>query len=524
MKKIWSLFLLVLLLSISCTKDKPKPSWDTNMLLPLLSDTITITDFISDTILEENPDSSLTFVFNQKLYEVNGDSVVTIPDTVFYWAFSFYFPITVDPGQEILNEHFDQMLDFDFGIELENAIMHSGEIRFEMENQSDGDMLSDFKINSAISPEGDTFALYNQPIPKNDLYSSVSDFSGYKLDFTGENGGVYNTFNFDLTFWVDPDEPAPITFTQVDTFKFYVHFTNVVLDYAKGNFGKTDFQFGPETTDFDMFEDMELAGFSIGDADVKLRIDNYYGVDGLIKLLDVSSTNTTTGQSVSLQGDMVDSALFIDRAYQNTPGISGIEPSENYFDFSNTNIFDLLEIMPDKFTYFVGIETNPSGDTTDHSHFFYLDTPIEVFMEAEVNGGIGVDDLVIRKESNWNGENADFDMIGDGLLKLKFTNGFPFSFNIDMFLDDENGETLDTLLYNANIETAIPGINNRVEEPVISYIDIALNDKLKESVRNAKTARYVMSINSAMNQKVKLYSDYSMGLKVIGDFELKIKQ
>ena len=518
----FSIFLLVLF--GSCNKDRPKPSWDVDMLLPLLNDTITITDFISDTLLAGNPDSSLTFVFNQKLYEVDGDSVVTIPDTVFYWEFSFFVPITVDPGQVILDEHFDQMLDFDFGIELENAIMHSGEIRFEMENQSDGDMLSDFMINSAISPEGDTFALYNQLIPKNELYSSVSDFSGYKLDFTGENGGVYNTFNFNLRFWVDPNEPAPIQFTQADTFRFYVHFTNVVLDYAKGNFGKTDFQFGPETTEFDMFEDMEVAGFSIGDADVNLRIDNYYGVDGLLNLKEVSATNTNTGESVSLQGDMMDSSLYVERAYQLTPGIEGIEPSKNYFDFSSTNILDLLEIMPNEFTYFVGIQTNPEGDTLDHSHFFYLSTPMQVFMEAEVTGGIGIEDLVIRKESEWNGENANFDMIGDGLLKLKFTNGFPFSFDINMFLDDENGDVIDTLLYNATVETAVPGPDDKITEPVISFIEIPLNENLKQSVKEAKTARYVMRINSAMNEQVKLYSDYTMELKIIGDFKMKLEQ
>ena len=524
MKKILFFTFVLLLLFGSCNKDRPKPSWDVDMLLPLINDTITVTDFISDTLLSENPDSSLTFVFDQKLYEVNGDSVVTIPDTVFYWAFSFYFPVTVEPGQEILDEHFDQMLDFDFGIELENAIMHSGEIRFEVLNPSDGNMMSDFRINSAISPAGDTFALYNQPLPANELYSSVSDFSGYKLDFTGENGDVYNTFNFDLKFWVDPDEPNPITLTQADTFKFYVHFTNVILDYAKGNFGKTNFQFGPETTEFNMFEDMEIAGFSIGDADVNLRIDNYYGVDGLLNLLDVSAKNTTTGESVSLQGDIMDSSLYVDRAFQTGTGIEGITPSKNYFNFSNTNILDLLEIMPNEFTYFVGIETNPSGDTLDHTNFFYLSTPMQVFMEAEVNGGIGIEDLVIKKESDWNGENANFDMIGDGNLKLKFTNGFPFSFDINMFLDDENGDVIDTLLFNAVIETAIPGSDDKVSEPVISYIEIPLNDDLKQSVKEAKTARYVMRINSASGEQVKLYSYYTMELKIIGDFKMKLEQ
>ncbi len=99
MKKLLFFLGILLVFLGSCNKDRPKPSWDVDMLLPLFNDTITITDFISDTLLAENPDSSLTFVFNQKLYEVNGDSVVTIPDTVFYWGLAFLFQSLLTPDK-----------------------------------------------------------------------------------------------------------------------------------------------------------------------------------------------------------------------------------------------------------------------------------------------------------------------------------------------------------------------------------------------------------------------------------------
>jgi inner membrane protein involved in colicin E2 resistance len=63
-----------------------------------------------------------------------------------------------------------------------------------------------------------------------------------------------------------------------------------------------------------------------------------------------------------------------------------------------------------------------------------------------------------------------------------------------------------------------------VTEPAVSYIVIPLDEKLKQSVKEAKIVRYIMHINSALNEQVKLYSDYKMELKVIGDFKMKLEQ
>ena len=78
--------LLFLLLLGSCDKDRPEPSWNVDVLAPLLVDTIRITDVISDTLITTNPDYSVSFVFNKKLYEVNIDSLVKLPDTLFNFS------------------------------------------------------------------------------------------------------------------------------------------------------------------------------------------------------------------------------------------------------------------------------------------------------------------------------------------------------------------------------------------------------------------------------------------------------
>ena len=84
-KATFIFFSFALLLFAGCKKDRPSPSWDVDLLSPLMIDTVFITDVLSDTLITVNPDHSVSFVFDEKLYEVNIDSLVKLPDTLFYW-------------------------------------------------------------------------------------------------------------------------------------------------------------------------------------------------------------------------------------------------------------------------------------------------------------------------------------------------------------------------------------------------------------------------------------------------------
>lgn len=79
MRNISKYFLVFILIAVNlflgCKKDRPSPSWDLELLAPLLIDTVWITDVISDTLITINPDHSVSFVFDEKLYEVNIDSM-----------------------------------------------------------------------------------------------------------------------------------------------------------------------------------------------------------------------------------------------------------------------------------------------------------------------------------------------------------------------------------------------------------------------------------------------------------------
>lgn len=74
--------LLVIAIALSgCRRDEDYSSWDTNLLTPVATTTLTIADLMKDSTLKQNVDSSLQLVFDQTLYTVHAKDFFVVPDT-----------------------------------------------------------------------------------------------------------------------------------------------------------------------------------------------------------------------------------------------------------------------------------------------------------------------------------------------------------------------------------------------------------------------------------------------------------
>lgn len=83
-------FCAVVLLFVSCKKHiESRPSWDTEILAPLLQSSLTLDDLLADSLLQTNGDHSLSLVLSNKLYGASlTDLAVKIPDTTIKVGFS----------------------------------------------------------------------------------------------------------------------------------------------------------------------------------------------------------------------------------------------------------------------------------------------------------------------------------------------------------------------------------------------------------------------------------------------------
>jgi len=397
------------------------------------------------------------------------------------------------------------------------ALIRSGHIYFEAYDQSETDLEVIFGINSAVRNETDTFLL-DEKVPNNEVFAKSYDVSDYRLNLTGSNGDTINMLNYYLALIVHPDEPGPVTLFPQDSFAVNMYFQQILVNYGRGYFGQNTFHFGPESQDIDLFNGLNVAGLSIDQAQVNLRIENYYGVEANLNITDLTAFNNTTGASASLEGDLVNADLFIDRAAEAGQGSGNVTPYISNFDFSQSNFPELFSVLPDEISYTMTLATNVNADSTHYDNFLYYDYPIRMFLEANVMGGIRIDSLLQSDRIAWNGDGVQIDNVSGGQLILVLKNGFPFNLNMNFYFQDENFQNIDTLLMNEFIPGGMMDDNQGVAEPVETRVPVPIDEQMKESIRAAKYGFYELVINSAQGEHVVIHSNDIVQFKVVGDF------
>jgi len=521
---------LIFALVSSCERDSIKPSWDVNMLLPLMADTINIEDVLDERFFVENPDQSIALVFNEELFSMNIDSLVHLPDTLFQFGMRLSFwpePTVHQPGDTIISQTFFLPINLQYGnaykLLLEKAILKSGNIVFESYQESEIDLLVALGITGAEHPEtGSFFAA--EKVPKNQNFQKTYDIADYHLNLSGPDNDTVNMFTYDVWLIVHPDEPGEVTLYPTDSIALSILFQDIVLDYSRGYFGKNTFHIGPDVYPFDMFGDVDIQSISFDDAEVNIIIENTYGVDANVNIQNIVASNTVTGESISLESPLLNQDLYIERAVEVEPESGEILPYSGHFDFSESNFSDLLSIKPNEISYEMTMETNVTGDSSALDNFFYYDKPISVVLDVKVNGGIKIDSLFETSRMEWNAGGIDLANIRQGKLNLIFANAFPFDFMMNLYLEDEEENIIDTLVYQQAMAAGIIGSDGFVSEAQETRMSIALDDDLKQSFTQAKYSKYELLISSANGEQIKIHKSDYLKFKVVGDFEYLFEQ
>lgn len=526
--KIALLLWTVMILFTACEKDRAKPSWDVDLLVPLLSDTITVDDVLDDRFFVENPDQSISLVFNEVLFSMNIDSLVKLPDTLLTFGVGLGFlpaPIQLQPGDTVISTQFFLPLDLDSdavnGLLLEKVILREGDIVFQSYNESNADLMVVLSIDQVWHPE--TGGFYSvEKVAKNELFEKGFDIADYHLDLRGPDADTVNMLTYKVSLIIHPDEPGEVTVSPEDSVALNVYFSEIIIDYSRGYFGHNTFGFGPETFPFDLFEAIDVKKLSFEDAEIKLQIENTYGLEVNFQVEEIKARNSKTGEELALESPLLGMDLFVDRAIELEEEAGNIASYQTEFDFSESNFPEIFDIQPDEFNYRMSLETNVNQDSLNLDNFFYYDHPISIAVDARVNGGLMVDSLFESARMEWT--QVDIASVKAGELKLLFSNAFPFDFSMNLFFEDEDQNIIDTLVYEQFIESGALGEDFFVVAPKDTRWSIPLNEDLKESMNKAKFASYELMIHSAQGQKVMIHKKDYLRFQVVGDFEYLLEQ
>ncbi|MBQ20156.1 MAG: hypothetical protein CMD31_05325 [Flavobacteriales bacterium] len=521
------LFLTVILALFSCRKDFEQPEWDVDLLAPLVKTTLNIGDLLPDSVLQTNPDTSLKIVYETSIFDVDMDSLFRISDTTINEVFPMSLSVLAAPGDAFYSVDREVTLNVTNNVQLNYALVESGFIEIEIWSEIQEQIIVTYTIPTATK-NGDTLVL-TELIPAGNgsqpgYFTTRIDISDYELNLTGINNNKVNTFVTRAVAVVDTNATQSVLVSAGQEIAITNKLVDVVPAFVRGYFGNQQFRFGPESTTFDVFNRISGGTLDLDQVNVNLTFENGIGVDARLTINQLEAVNTNTSTNSALNHTIIGNAMNINRA-QRTFSV----PEVNYtthttsITTANSNIDQMIELFPNELIYDISLHINPLGNISGNNDFVFKKHPLKTNLNVEFPLSLIANQLTLTDTTEINLRDENKGNIIDGDLILYAENGFPFDATISLSLLDASNNQLVAINSLGNILAAALNSNLRATTKKSSKVVFQLSEQ--DIIHLYNTENIVVNVSFTtigQPQFIKIYEDYELDLKVVGDFSYTV--
>jgi hypothetical protein len=510
------------ILLMSCKREAPT-SWETDVLFPLANGRMTLNNIVADSLLYADENGLWHFRFVEELTNFDLDTLVEIPDTVITKSFIVPItggPFTIPPGQVIINEQENNLISVN-DVMLKEVRIKSGLLTYSVKSFIDGYLNCVYEL-PGVTNDGAPTVIQTTTLPGTDVapfvHSGVIDLAGYRIDFTGENGFMFNRIFSSLIVSSAVDAAGPTLVSGNDSLLIELKFIDPIVSYARGYFGQHHYELNEivDLSDNINFPDGTL---KLESALMKLYIENNVGVDARINFEEVSNYNIANTSQVTLQNTALYDPINISRAYDLGGEILPVE-YELTLNTASSNITSFLENLPDELHLAGTVDVNPLGDVTDGNDFIYTEKALIANLEVDIPLRVAANNLALSDTINIDPQ--DLELSADCKLELHVLNAFPFQCSVALRLIDGNGNR--TLVDTGIVAAALPTENDDVTIPVQSVIQIPVDDALIESLNDGAQLALRFVLNTPEFDAVHgLYESFYMDYKLIANGNLTVR-
>ena len=510
----------------SCRKDFERPNWDVDMLAPLVKTSLNLGHILPDSVLITNPDTSLKIVYEESIFDVGVDSLFKIPDTTISNTYTVSANSSVAPGNSFYSEAKEYTLNISNGVGLNYAVIESGFIEVEIFSEIQENIIVEYIIPSAIK-SGDTLKLTETILAGTSSNPShfvkQIDISGYELDLTGISKAEINTLVTRAVGTVDPNASAPAQLNFGDQVVFNNKLIDVVPYFVRGYFGNQVSNY-KDTTEIDVLRKIS-GGLDLDEVDLDISFKNGIGVDAQVVLNQFTTQNTSTTNVSNLSHSVIGTPININRST-----LTNSIPEVNYTNYNidvntgNSNLDNLIEILPNQLIYDVDLTINPNGNISGNNDFVYKNHVLETNLKVEFPLSLIATNLALQDTISFSlPDETETGRINNGTLFLYADNGFPFDANIQLAMYDEFDNFLQNLTVQSQILAAPVDGNLRVTTKKQSVLAIPLSNSDVDNLYNANKLLFTISFTTQpQSQFIKIYDGYEIDLQIVGDFSYNV--
>jgi hypothetical protein len=355
--------------------------------------------------------------------------------------------------------------------------------------------------------------------------SVTINLAGYAIDFRGINANSYNTIVSQSTIQFNSSVTGLTLITPADSVSLFVTLVDLVPQYAKGYFGNPTLNIGPEESFTDVFAQIAGGSFGLEALKLELEIENYIGVDGRMQINRFWSRNSGTGQIVDLTAPLIGQTVNFSRAVSlnNAPPSS---PSVNTFllDNTNSNIRTLIENQPDFIGYELDVEINPLGNVSGNNDFYFTDRGMNAQLHIVMPLSFHADQLLLIDTLDLNFSTIENpEAIGSGVITIYADNSFPIAGSIQLYMLNDNGTVLDSLVVQPNqIPAGVTAVQNNAlmsTGTVKTTLSIPLQDEKAQQLIACKRLLVKAKFDTGSNPiYVRLRSTDKLDINITADF------
>ena len=522
------IFLLFISIFTSCKKEPT--SWDVDALVPLLTTKMTLQQAIPDSLINVGTDGELNLVYKGNLLEFNLDSVFAIPDTEM--VSDFILPpgatVILQPGQTFLSDTISSPYDMQ-GAQITMMSIGSGIFHVYVKSSIPGDLILDYAIPSATL-NGQMFFV-QETIPKGTIANPTVvgidyDISKYDVDLTGANNNEFNIIATQFRLYADPNGP-PITMHGGDKLVMGNTLQDILPSYARGYFGTKLISENAQNEPLEAFKNVIAGTMNLEEVTLDFNIKNEIGVDIEVDISNLVGHNSFNNTDVALAAPIINKTLNLNRATETGNPANRVNASnyQTLLDKNNSNVTEFFSNLPNELTYQIGINLNPLGNVSGSNDFVYDSTGIAIELDAEIPVKLSANNLTIVDTSDFNLDATsqdDIKKIQSGYLNVHANNWFPFSLESQFYMVDENNVIIDSVFATPQILSSGVPVSGRVLDPTSSILQAKISGSKIDNLYKTKYIISKLKINTPGTEKLQIYDNYLIDLKIIGDFKYLI--
>jgi len=419
------------------------------------------------------------------------------------------------PSQELINE--DTTFVFDAGGALLNRVkMSNGEINMDITSTLKSVLKFEYNIPNATL-NGVPFSVYRE-IPAEGSINETISLANYEFDLTGQDGNQTNTIYVESYARID-STGEQVSISVEDGVESSISIENIAPSAAWGFLGQDTITESRETSFLDLSALKGDIDFEF--VEVKMVTENNLGVAADLHIMKIESSSNTS--SIELESPLLASPFTI------APGIESLDPAnpvsptitEIIFDESNSNIDKIVESKPNSIAF--DFEMVVNGDNNNQNDgFIYLDYGVSSELQIEIPVSMKASNMVMKDTVDVSLSVPE--IITDGSFTIVVNNGFPFDAEIKMELMNNAGLLLETLESENIVRASEVDIDGVTVASTNSVLKFPFEDLSVLLARTKKIGIEITLNTQPSEQFVKLYSDYSIDMTVIANFEKLISQ